>query len=429
MQINKIKLVLAAACCVFGLAACGGGGGGGGGGGASTSTGPTGGTGTSTGTTGGTSTGSSGGSTTPTTPTIPQSTVANQIPITVDQGPTATTSQLTANEPYVTVTICDASGNCKTIDHMLLDTGSDGVRVFASAMGTLTLPHETVGGNDVGECTNFVTSYMWGPVETATVKLGSEVATNIPIQVVDDSTFAPVPSGYCFGTDISSYSALGANGIVGVGMFKGDSGKYLTCDAAGACTSNQSVPFVVVDPVSAFPQDNNGVIVTLPAVTSTTQTTTGTLTFGLGTQADDALTGYTPIQADDVGNLSVEMNSGVSGATETYPKSFIDSGSNAYFINTQINTFDGPYLAPTSPVAYTTTLSSTMNASQTYGTEIDVVAPTFAQGKNVYADLATQDLSTTSQDLGFSFFYGKSIAFGIYGDLTPDGTGPIYALK
>ncbi|MEJ2399534.1 MAG: DUF3443 family protein, partial [Gammaproteobacteria bacterium] len=56
---------------------------------------------------------------------------SNTTSVTVDAGPPVLTSanSYTYNRPYVSVKICDSSGNCQVIDHILLDTGSVGLRV------------------------------------------------------------------------------------------------------------------------------------------------------------------------------------------------------------------------------------------------------------------------------------------------------------
>ncbi len=75
-----------------------------------------------------------GGSTiTPPTPVA-----VNTATVTVDAGPAALASgpdgYSAFNQPYVTVTVCapGSTSNCQTIDHVLLDTGSVGLRLLAA---------------------------------------------------------------------------------------------------------------------------------------------------------------------------------------------------------------------------------------------------------------------------------------------------------
>ncbi len=61
-------------------------------------------------------------------------------------------------KPFVTITVCApaAPTNCQTIDHILVDTGSSGLRIISSALSSaLALSQQTdAGGDAVAECTN-----------------------------------------------------------------------------------------------------------------------------------------------------------------------------------------------------------------------------------------------------------------------------------
>src|ERR1700675_2199841 len=71
--------------------------------------------------------------------------VVNTVTITVDSGPAAATGQF--NHAYVTVKVCapGSGSQCATIDHVLLDTGSWGLRLVGSVLtaGGVTLSAET----------------------------------------------------------------------------------------------------------------------------------------------------------------------------------------------------------------------------------------------------------------------------------------------
>ena len=83
-------------------------------------------------------------------PATPQ--VANQVPITVEQ---YSKTVAYPNAPFVTVTVCDASNNCQAIDHVLLDTGSSGLRLMPGVL-TLNLPGQTTAsGAQVAECAQY----------------------------------------------------------------------------------------------------------------------------------------------------------------------------------------------------------------------------------------------------------------------------------
>jgi len=119
---------------------------------------------------------------------------ANTVAIAVNGGP----NNNYANGVFATVSVCVAgTSTCQTIPDVLVDTGSFGLRILSSAMGTIagSLSQQKGGnGNPVFECAQFVDSVLWGPVKTADVQIGAQKAAGIPVQIVDASS-VPVPSG------------------------------------------------------------------------------------------------------------------------------------------------------------------------------------------------------------------------------------------
>src|SRR5438132_8191135 len=110
MHILRLFLAATAIASTLGLSACGGGGGG--------------------------SSAPPAASSTPTpaapaaAPAPASASDANVVPITIDSG---TTGQA-FNSAFVTVTVCVPGATaCQQIDHVLLDTGSFGLRIAASA--------------------------------------------------------------------------------------------------------------------------------------------------------------------------------------------------------------------------------------------------------------------------------------------------------
>jgi hypothetical protein len=122
-----------------------------------------------------TSSGSSGSGSTSTSGSGSSSTTAyNVVNATVDQGPTglAAANEAAVNIMYVNVTICvpGSTTNCQTIDHVQVDTGSQGLRILASVVNSSllsALSPVTVNGGALAECTQFVDGYSWGPIVTA----------------------------------------------------------------------------------------------------------------------------------------------------------------------------------------------------------------------------------------------------------------------
>jgi hypothetical protein len=270
------------------------------------------------------------------------------------------------NMPFVTVTVCTPGTSvCQSVDHVLLDTGSYGLRLFASALSGLSLPSVTNSSNDsIAECAQFVSGSMWGSVRQADVKLAGEVASNIPIQIVGDtaSNYTTIPTSCTNTGAIQTAEQLGANGILGVGLFTHDCGicnistapnMYFACNANG-CTSTL-VPILseVTNPVSAFSINNNGVALTLPAVSSAgSNIISGTLVFGIGTQANNQ------ILSEVVYNTNAQASFTTVYKGVSLTNSFIDSGSNGiFFDDSSIKQCFGFY-CPTTELKLSATMKS-----------------------------------------------------------------------
>src|SRR6202162_3887792 len=239
---------------------------------------------------------------------------------------------------FVSVTVCvPGTSTCQTIDDVLIDTGSFGLRILSSALTTVSLPQQKAAdGNPVAEWLTFLDSYTWGPVQTADVHIGGEKASSVPIQVLSDTDF-PVPS-QCTSSGFKSADTLdrlGANGLLGVGLAAQDCGNacvnstgpvlYFKCPSSGCVPTVEALAQQVVNPVALFATDNNGVIVELPAVSSGgAASVSGSLVFGIGTQSNNGLGGAKVYTAPD-GSLTTSYNG------QSYPGSFLDSGSNGYF--------------------------------------------------------------------------------------------------
>ncbi|MGB0014382.1 MAG: DUF3443 family protein, partial [Candidatus Sulfotelmatobacter sp.] len=144
----------------------------------------------------------------------------NVASITVNGGPTGNY----VDASFTSVTVCvPGTATCQTIDGVLVDTGSSGLRILSSVL-TIPLPQQTSGGNPVVECFPFVSGYTWGPVQTADVEMASEKASSVPVQVLSDTDFTAPASCTDNGTSSDTVESLGANGIVGVGLFTQDCG-------------------------------------------------------------------------------------------------------------------------------------------------------------------------------------------------------------
>ena len=95
---------------------------------------------------------------------------ANVHPISVDSG-----LANNINLAFTKVTLCapGSSSNCQTIDNIVVDTGSSGLRVLSSALAASLALQQQVDANGTAliECAQFVDGYTWGPVKLADLKL------------------------------------------------------------------------------------------------------------------------------------------------------------------------------------------------------------------------------------------------------------------
>jgi hypothetical protein len=408
-SLRALKPVLCAVLCLSAIA-CGGGG-------------------------GTTAAGGGGGGTPPPT--------NNTASVIVDSGPNTGS----VNTLFVSVTVCvpGSTTNCQTIDHIQVDTGSYGLRILAPVL-TVTLPVVALAnGKSLAECTQFVDGFSWGPVESADVQIAGETAHSLPVQVIGDSRFTNIPAN-CSGTggtEEDTVSTFGANGILGIGPFELDCGDcdtvthglYYAC--ATTCTdttvpANQQVP----NPVTQFAADNNGAIVTLPAVAAGgASNVTGSLIFGVDTQTDNASGAQTVLEVDDSAELVMTFNG------QTLANSFIDSGSNGiYFNDSSIAKCTAPPTDPTSQIVNFYCPASTLNLEVSIQGTNGVMANnlTFGVGNtetmlnnnsDAYPQLAGSLPAGNDGtfDYGLPFFYGKRVAIVVQGAKTMAGTGPYIA--
>ena len=375
-----------------------------------------------------------GGSSSPHTPQGAAS--KNVQAIVVNSGP----QNNYANGVFTTVTICaPGSSNCQNISGVLVDTGSFGLRVLASALGTLNgaLPQQKDGnGNPIVECAQFVSSVVWGAVKSADVGLAGEKASSVPIQVIDPSV-APIPSACkAIGPAEEDLASLGANGILGIGFFVSDCGPacatagtgnpgfYYSCSGSSCQSKGQPVNQQVQNPAALFSQDNNGVVVQLPSASGSAPSLSGSLIFGIGTQSNNALGAAQVYKPDQKGNLKTSFKG------TTY-EGFIDSGSNAYFFLSSgavgmpncPNPESGFY-CPSSPMNLSATnASASAGASGTINFTIDNANTLFSSPADaVFPTLGGSNPSTF--DWGLPFFFGRNVFVAFE---SPFGSGPYWA--
>jgi len=372
----------------------------------------------------------------------------NVVSLVVGPGPTQASSFF--DIPTTTITVCvPGTSTCQTITNVLVDTGSYGLRLLASALNGLPLTAQAdpaTSGNVIAECLPFADGYIWGAVAPAALTLGGEKASGLPIQIIDDTgSFSPTVPASCSNTaggNIGTLDDLGANGVLGVGLSSYDcaaycalpvseqtSGSlYYSCNASICTPTHEALASQVINPVALFSADNNGVILQLPAIGASGATTaTGYLVFGIGTESNNGLDGATVLTTSSEGFITTTFNGLMLNS------SFLDSGSNGlYFPDSSIPHCTGgagaaAFYCPTSTLSL-----EAINQGQNGATSpVSFQIANLNQLSN--ANFALDDVGgpTTSItgvgssyfDFGLPFFYGRTVFTAIApsavnGDLT-----------
>lgn len=388
---------------------------------------------------------------------------SNVLAISVDRGPSAL-SYNNINTVFTSVTICEpGTSNCQTIDDVMVDTGSAGLRLLSAKGGgllTLSLPVQSASDGQIYECTQFADgTYCWGPVVLADVKLAGETAGSVPIHILEHDIYtnqSDCASGG--GYEIDDLQNLGANGILGIGFYQHDCGDacdpsaggsplagfYYVCSAASGCRL-AFVPLSqqVQNPVALFTADNNGVIIELPAVAGAAVSASGTLIFGIGTRSNNALGSATVLTLNNSAYITTKYNN------QLLPYSWIDTGSNGlFFPDASIPLCTDRYIqgfyCPDAPanLSATNTGANGRKSSVTFAVENydalfsnlsmndDTVLSGLA-GPNSFISIPesnnTNNPLLQSFDWGLPFFYGRRVFTAIEGKNTPIGEGPYWA--
>jgi hypothetical protein len=366
--------------------------------------------------------------------------VNNVALVVIDSGPAGATGII--NVPYVSVSLCHPGTlNCQTIDHVLLDTGSYGLRIIAPGVldPALALPAVTgSAGKRAGECAQFVSGFLWGSVHRADVKIAGETAPSLPVQLVGDTdaAFQSIPAGCStaganiVGT-VNPVADLGANGILGVGLFNHDcgsrcttqvvNGNYYECTATNCTDTVMPLIDQVANPVPLFITDNNGVVLAMPTVpTGGATTLTGALIFGIDTQTNNQVGSATVYAVNRIsGNFTTTYNG------RSLTSSYLDSGSNGlFFADATISLCSGSpgfYCPPAtlSLSAVNTSVNGAASGTVTFSVENPRALDATIRAASVGGSVG---LSRTF-DWGMPFFFGRTVFVAI----DAPGTGPYWA--
>ncbi|MDR8398914.1 DUF3443 domain-containing protein [Paraburkholderia sp. USG1] len=418
---SSFKTLLCAALLALLVSACGGGGGGSGGSGSTANS----------------------GSPNPAGPNVintsPSSQVlaANAVRVTVDSGVSDV-----PNMPFVSITICaPGTSQCQTIDHVLVDTGSWGVRLFASQLPALmTLPQQKdASGNPVAECMQFFDGYTWGAVKLADLQIAGEKAAALPIQVIDPN-YAALPADCAsFGASRNTPATLQANGILGIGVFKHDcgancvqqalAGTYYGCNGATCTSIPLAEELQVANPIPYFATDNNGSMLSLPTVSGAAQSVSGQLVFGIGTQTNNTLGGAQVIGVSPSNGTFTTVQNGI-----TYSRSILDSGSTGLFFQTSALPVcaspNNSYYCPVSTEQLSAMIKGVNGTTSAVNFSVGnatAIAQTYIGNSALPLLAGPAFVRSTIFDWGLPFFYGRNVYAAVEQQPTPGGTGPYVA--
>lgn len=357
----------------------------------------------------------------------------NILPITIGGGTSLCTGIV--NQPCVSVTICiPETLQCQTVDDILLDTGSIGLRIFRSVL-TLDFSsrlEQDSQGNQIGECVIFGTAALWGPIAAAGIILGHEPEVVAPIQLIDASFAGQSASVNPCNQPVEDTPANARlNGILGIDAFSSDDGYGLYF----SCTSQGCPPVIiqplrfVQNPIALLPADNNGYVVSLPPVgDSGALVVTGELIMGIGTQSNNTPPAVSVLTRNPSTGRITTSYKGV-----TYP-AFLDTGSTfLFFPDATIplcQTIDGAFCPPSS-----LNLSATNHGLNQVST---VVAFQVANAEslretgngvfdNIGGHLGPANPFSDEFDWGLPFFLGRTLYAGMDGKNSMLGIGPYWA--
>jgi len=382
----------------------------------------------------------------------------NTTEVVIDAGPGSGFSLPVANLAYVTVTVCEPGSrtHCATIDHVLLDTGSIGLRVLKSTVAGLSLPAVAAGTGVAHECYPFMVGAVWGPLASADVTIGGRLAPSLPMQLIDDDAVpSPVPPADCrtaAGGDLmQSVASLQARGVLGIGLLRHDCGlncqlgrydsgvtMYYSCQA-GSCQATALAPDSQVQhPVPAFSEDNNGTVVVLPVLPVLgAAKVRGRLVFGIGTKANNQLpvgSQVLPLETDPNRATYLYLTTTLGGVT--FPNAYVDSGSNGLFFDDPAAMSlcaapvagEGQWFCPSIQQSRVATLIGADGNTAVANFDVISANALFATSNSAFATLAGSAGSANPGAFvwGLPFFYGRRVFTSIWGQALAVN-GPWYA--
>jgi hypothetical protein len=323
------------------------------------------------------------------------------------------------NRAFASVTVCvPGTPSCQTIDHIILDSASVGLRIYKQAL-TIQLPPEQDHGQPLADCAQFASGYTWGSVNMANVVLAAEPAALTPVQVIDFSfeTASP-PCDPTWG--VLTQDTLHANGIMGIDQIQSDLAvggfaEYFLCQG-GTCSSDGAVTTAmsVQNSIFLLPQDNNGIFILvkqIPCIGSSE--IGGSLILGIGTEPVNGGAADNDPNVVSEGSPYTKFDDPIYSFTTIYKGSRFDHASN---LDTGTPWLNVPNLPPLlrycgdqfcpnpSPVNLSAVLQGHYQVNQTL---LFQIANDTDNGNTALNNFASQ--ISVGVVWGFPFFYGKSV--------------------
>lgn len=352
---------------------------------------------------------------------------SNVLRVQVDRGVRGTAF----NTPYVTVTVCTPGGaTCRDIDHVMVDTGSWGLRLQANAIPPeLALPLVRTGSDaPAGQCVQFASGYTWGAVRSADVRLSGQAIADLPVQVIGDRdpALVNVPA-QCSSAGSNLGARLDVNGVLGVGMLRYDCGPACTTSTAPgiyfACTDQGCTPATlplrqqVVNPVAMLATHNNGVGLVLQQVAAGgASMLEGALVLGIGTSSNNQLGTAQVLPTDSRYQLTTAYKGG------RYP-STVDTGANALFFPDGDLPVCAGLFCPAQPTTLQAQLQSPTGAQRDVTVALEALG-TLSPGV-VAASIGQNEAGSVTW--GLPFFFGRTVFVALKDAPTPGGPGPYWA--
>jgi Protein of unknown function (DUF3443) len=390
----------------------------------------------------------------------------NVTPMVVDGFPCKAGGKAGANNapqtPFISIKICspDNPSNCQIIDHIEVDTGSSGLRIAYDALspalrsGKRQLPLVSTGGSILTECETYVSSFAYGPIVRADVFIAGEKATDSKIQIFGHPRYTvPRDCRQQGGADLHTPQTFGANGLIGVSFEElDDFALYYNCQSNTTQCVRNSKFLGIPNTVTQFAKNNNGVVLSLPALTTpdSLDPVEGTLTFGISTQNNNT-PGINTLTLINDGTTSDRSGTFDAKVGSTWYMGYIDSGTDTIYFFDDLDPALKPcpasgwyagFYCPTKPQNLVFNLADTGTRKTKGAFNYTVANASIALASSPFAYTNIGGISSSSSNLDNAMAFGLSVFFGnnmyflfnnqkasSFGPSTSPTTGPMIGIE